>query len=54
MKPNDKVKTSVFGHYFASHPEAALRIDNLHLMANKLNLTTEEVQPLPAVLNSKK
>ena len=54
MKSDDGKKSNVFGHYFASHPEAVQRISNLHLMANKLNLAAGEVLPLPAVLDAQK
>lgn len=50
MAPDGKRESNVFKHYFASHPEAVQRINNLHLMAEKLNLTAEGVLPLPAVL----
>ena len=50
MALDGKSESNVFGHYFASHPEAVQRINNLHLMAEKLNLTAEGVLPMPAVL----
>ena len=50
MAPDGKSENNVFGHYFASHPEAVQRINNIHLMADKLNFTAEGVLPLPAVL----
>lgn len=52
MKPDGKKKINVFGHYFASHPEAVQRINNLQLMASKLNLDAGEVLPLPAGLDT--
>lgn len=50
MTPDNKREHSIFGHYFASHPEGVQRINNLHIIAEKLNLTTDKVLPLPAVL----
>ena len=51
MKPDEGKRGNVFGHYFASHPEALQRIDNLHRFARELNLAVEEVLALPEVLN---
>ncbi len=51
MKPDDREKSNVLGHYFASHPEAVQRINNLHRLASEMNLAVEEVLPLPAVLD---
>jgi Zn-dependent protease with chaperone function len=51
MKPDKKKRSNVFGHYFASHPEAVQRIDNLHRFAGEFNLAVEEVLALPEVLN---
>ena len=50
MKPDEKKRGNVFGHYFASHPEALQRIDNLHRFAREFNLAVEEVLALPEVL----
>jgi Zn-dependent protease with chaperone function len=38
------------GLYFASHPEAVARIENLHDLATELNLSSDECLPLPEVL----
>ncbi|MFH2059792.1 MAG: M48 family metallopeptidase [Pseudomonadota bacterium] len=51
MRPDDKQKGNAFTHYFASHPEAVQRINNIYQQASELNLVVEEVQPLPAVLD---
>ena len=53
MKPDGKKKINVFGHYFASHPEAVQRINNLQLMASELNLDAGKVNPLPAGLDTR-
>ena len=42
----------VMGHYFASHPEAVQRIDNLHRLTRELHLGVEDVLTLPAVLDN--
>ncbi len=52
MKPDDKKRGNVLAHYFASHPEAVQRINNLHEMASTLNLAIGEVRPLPAILDA--
>ena len=54
MKPDGDKSSNVFGHYFSSHPEAVARINNLHRLAEEMNLTIEKVLPLPAVLVSQK
>lgn len=51
MKPDDDKSSNVFGHYFSSHPEAVERINNLHRLAEELNLAVEAVLPLPEVLD---
>jgi len=51
MKPDEKGKGNVFGHYFSSHPEAVQRINSLHLLASEMNLAVGEVLPLPAILD---
>jgi Zn-dependent protease with chaperone function len=52
MKPDDKKKNHMLGHYFSSHPEAMERINNLLRVARELNLVVKEVLPLPAVLDT--
>lgn len=51
MKPDNKKRSNVIGHYFSSHPEAVQRINNLHRLASELNLVVGAVRPLPAVLD---
>lgn len=53
MKLDGKKRSNVIGHYFASHPEAVQRINNLNRQASELNLAVESVLPLPAVLNTR-
>lgn len=50
MKADDKKRGKVLAHYFASHPEAVQRINNLHRLASTLNLAVGEVRSLPALL----
>ena len=52
MKPEDRKRGNVVGHYFASHPEAVLRINNLNRQAHDLNFVVKKVLPLPAVFNT--
>ena len=53
MKPDDQKKSNVFTHYFASHPAAVQRINNLHQQASELNFVVKKVLSLPAVLNTR-
>ena len=50
MKPDKKKRSTVIKKYFASHPEAVQRIDNLHRLAKELSLGVDEVLALPAAL----
>jgi Zn-dependent protease with chaperone function len=50
VQPDATKKSLLNGHYFASHPEAVARIDNLHRLTRDLNLDVQEVRPLPTVL----
>jgi len=50
VQPDATKKSHLIGHYFASHPEAAARIDNLHRLARDLNLDVQDLRPLPSVL----
>jgi len=43
-------KSHLIGHYFASHPEAVARIDNLRRLTRDLNLDLQDVRPLPSIL----
>jgi len=52
MKPDDKKKNHMLGHYFSSHPEAMERINNLLRVASEMNLVAKDVLPLPAVLDT--
>jgi Zn-dependent protease with chaperone function len=52
MKPLDEGKGQAIGRYFASHPEAMRRIDNLNRLARELALKEEQQVALPAVLRA--
>ncbi|MBU1568458.1 MAG: M48 family metallopeptidase [Proteobacteria bacterium] len=51
MKANDTKSSKMIAHYFASHPDAVQRINNLHRLAKNHNLVVKEILPLPEVLN---
>ena len=40
-----------FTHYFSSHPEAKLRIENIQTIAEEMNYSVEETQPKPESLS---
>ena len=49
---SEEEENVVMGHYFASHPEAVQRIDNLHRLTRELHLGVEDVLTLSAVLDN--
>ena len=49
---SEEEENAVMGHYFASHPEAVQRIDNVHRLTKELHLGVEDVLKLPAVLDN--
>ena len=50
IKPDEKETGNAVGHYFASHPEAEQRINNLHRQAREQDYDVGKVLPLPAIL----
>jgi len=52
MKADAKKSSSGLGHYFASHPQAIQRINNIKQLASEMHFVVNEVDALPAVLDT--